>query len=76
MAGVGISHEHPGAGRGPRIALPSRKVGASAIAGALTIVVVFILNNAIPAAPKITGEVASALTTLLTLLVGYFVPEP
>ena len=25
---------------------------------------------------KITGEVASALTTILTFLVGYFVPEP
>lgn len=53
-------------------ALPNRKVGASAIAGALTILLVAILKLYIP----IDVEVASAITTLITFGVGYFVPEP
>jgi hypothetical protein len=56
---------------------PSRKVGASALAGSLSIVVVFIVNNyvLINGQTQISGEVASAITTILAFLVGYFVPE-
>jgi len=57
--------------------LPSRKVGAGALAGALSVVLVWIINTfVLTGAVKITGEVASAMTTILTFLVGYFVPEP
>jgi hypothetical protein len=55
--------------------IPTRKVGASALAGALSILVVWVLNTFILADHTlITGEVASALTTVLTFLVGYFFP--
>jgi len=38
---------------------------------------VWIINTfVLTGSMKITGEVASALTTILTFLVGYFVPEP
>lgn len=57
--------------------LPSRKVGAGALAGALSVVLVWVINTfVLTGSMKITGEVASALTTILTFLVGYFVPEP
>jgi hypothetical protein len=56
--------------------IPTRKVGASAFAGALTILLVWIVNNFIlTGQTQINGEVASALTTVLASLVGYFVPE-
>jgi hypothetical protein len=56
--------------------LPSRKVGAGALAGALSVVLVWALNNLVLTGPtKITGEVASAITTILTFAVGYFVRE-
>lgn len=61
-----------------RLDTPTRKVGASAIAGALTAILVFILNSFVfrdPNGVKITGEIASALTTVLTFLVGYIVPD-
>jgi hypothetical protein len=56
---------------------PSRKVGSSALAGAVSIVIVFVLNNyiLINGQPQISGEVASALTTILTFLTGYLVPN-
>ena len=62
---------------GGKLSLPSRKVGASALAGALSIVLVFVTNNyvLINGQPHISGEVASAITTILAFLVGYFVPE-
>jgi hypothetical protein len=60
-----------------RSLLPSRKVGGSALAGALSVVLVWIINTFVLTGPvKITGEVASAITTILTFLVGYFIPEP
>ena len=57
--------------------LPTRKVGASALAGALSVVLVWVLNTFVLTGPiKITGEVASAITTILAFAVGYFVPDP
>lgn len=56
--------------------VPSRKVSSSALAGAISITVVWAVNNfAMPTGTEIPGEVASALTTILSSLVGYLVPE-
>ena len=52
---------------------PSRKVGASALAGALSILLVWASGAA---GVIIPGEAASALTTVLSFAVGYFVAEP
>ena len=57
---------------------PTRKVGAGALAGALSIILVWALNSFAftdPNGMKITGEIASALTTIMTFVTGYFVPE-
>lgn len=57
--------------------VPTRKVGASALAGALSVILIWITNTfVLTGTTKVTGEVASAFTTILTFLVGYFVPEP
>ena len=56
--------------------IPTRKVSASALAGALSILAVWGINTFILADHTlIPGEVASALTTVLTFLAGYFFPE-
>jgi hypothetical protein len=56
--------------------VPTRKVGAGAFAGALSTILVWLINSFIlTGTTKITPEIASALTTVLTFLVGYFVPE-
>jgi len=73
----GASQGRPPLPGGKTSYLPSRKVGAGALAGALSVVLVWIINTfVLTGAVKITGEVASAMTTILTFLVGYFVPEP
>ena len=53
--------------------MPNRKVGASALAGALTAILVGIAGQL---GLVISGELAAAITTVLTFVVGYFVPEP
>ncbi|MGH8595154.1 MAG: hypothetical protein ACREXT_00695 [Gammaproteobacteria bacterium] len=53
--------------------VPSRKVSSSALAGAISITVVWAVNNFAGAA--IPGEIASALTTILSSVVAYVVPE-
>jgi hypothetical protein len=73
----GASQGRPPLAGGKTSYLPSRKVGAGALAGALSVVLVWIINTfVLTGSVKITGEVASAMTTILTFLVGYFVPEP
>ncbi len=73
----GASQGRPPLGGRKTSYLPSRKVGAGALAGALSVVLVWIINTfVLTGSAKITGEVASAMTTILTFLVGYFVPEP
>jgi hypothetical protein len=68
---------NPPPNEGKKSYLPSRKVGASALAGALSVLVVWIINVFVLTGPtKITGEVASAITTILTFIVGYIIPEP
>jgi H+/Cl- antiporter ClcA len=56
--------------------VPTRKVGAGAFAGAVSVVVVWCLNSFVLGSTKITPEIASAITTILTFVVGYFIPEP
>src|SRR5947209_16405343 len=55
---------------------PTRKVGASALAGALSVVLVWVLNSLVlPEKSQITAEVASAITTIISFIAGYFIPE-
>lgn len=55
--------------------VPYKKVSAGSLAGALSILVVWLLNSYVLQGDPITGEVASAMTTILTFLVAYMVPE-
>jgi hypothetical protein len=58
-----------------RFSLPTRKVGASGLAGALSIILVWSLNTYVMPDKQIPGEIASAITTVLTFLVGYLIPD-
>lgn len=63
----------PGASR----YVPTRKVGASTIAGAVSVILVWALNGfVLSERTRITPEIAAAITTLMTFAVGYFIPEP
>jgi hypothetical protein len=53
--------------------VPERKVGAGALAGAFTVLVVFLLREF--ADLQLSGEVASAITTMATFGVAYYVPN-
>ncbi len=54
---------------------PTQKVTFGAFAGALTTVLVWILNSfVLPANHQITPELASLLTIIVTFITGYFVP--
>jgi hypothetical protein len=53
--------------------VPTRKVGYSAVAGALTIILVWAVEEF--GDTKLPAEVASSITALLTAITGYFVPE-
>lgn len=53
---------------------PTNKVTAGALAGALSVILVYVLNTYV-LTPPLSGEVASALTVLLTFVTGYLVPE-
>lgn len=53
---------------------PKRKVGAGALAGAVTTLIILVLKYALPNV-AIDGVSAAAITTILTFIVSYFVPE-
>ena len=55
-------------------AVPTRKVGAGVLAGALSTLLLFILQTAMPDL-QLPSTVGAAVTTLLTFVVSYFVPE-
>jgi len=57
---------------------PTRKVTAGGLAGAIVIIIVFVLNTyVLPLDKPITGEIAAAITTVLSFVVSYFVrPSP
>jgi hypothetical protein len=56
------------------IQVPNRKVAAGGLAGALTVVVISLTRNAL--GYDMNAEEASAVTTIVSFLVSYFVPNP
>ena len=54
---------------------PNRKVGVGAAAGAITVILVWTLNTFALSQTPIPPETASAITTVITFIVSYFVPE-
>ncbi len=55
--------------------MPTRKVGAGGATGALTLIIVWVLNSfVLPPDRQITGEIAAAITTILSFAVSYLVP--
>lgn len=56
--------------------IPTRKVGAGALAGALSVILVWVANRVLPPEAQIPAEIASSFTTLLTFFVSYIVSEP
>lgn len=55
------------------IQTPNTKVTAGALAGALTVVLLFLIQTL--ADVEITAEVGSAVTVILTFFTSYLVPE-
>jgi len=53
--------------------MPTRKIGSAALAGGLSIILVWTIKQF--GHVEIPGEVASGITTVLSFVVGYFVPE-
>jgi len=55
--------------------MPTRKVMLGGLAGAVSIIIVFLLNTyAMPTDKPLPSEVASAITTILSFVVAYLVP--
>lgn len=54
-------------------ARPTNKVVATGLAGAITTIIVWILNTFVLPEPM-PAEVVAALTTIIAVLVAYFVP--
>ncbi|HEY3706885.1 MAG TPA: hypothetical protein VGL22_17615 [Terracidiphilus sp.] len=62
---------------GQSTGLPVRKVLAGGVSGAITTIVVFVLNNYVlepHGAKLITGDIGAAITTVLSFVVSYFIP--
>jgi lipopolysaccharide export LptBFGC system permease protein LptF len=54
--------------------IPSRKITAGGLGGAITTLIVWILNTFVLAQEQqISGEAAAAFTTIITFILGYFV---
>ncbi len=53
--------------------IPTRKVGSGALAGAVTAVIIAISKDAF--GYEFSGELASAVTVLVTFAVSYFVKD-
>lgn len=53
---------------------PSRKVGIGAVAGALSVLIVWGFEKGV--GTSVPAEVSSAFTTFLTFITSYFVNEP
>ncbi len=55
--------------------MPTRKVTAGSLGGAITTLLVWVLNTFVFSVEhQITGEIAAAFTTIISFIVGYFVP--
>lgn len=52
---------------------PDKKVSAGALAGAFSILIVWLMNAGFGV--DVPGEAASAITTILTFAVSYMVPN-
>ena len=52
--------------------MPSKKIGSAALAAAVSVILVWIASQA---GVDIPPEVASSVTTVLTVGTGYLVPE-
>ena len=56
-------------------AAPTRKVLVGGVAGAITTIVVYLLNTYyLPTGKPITGDIGAAITTLLSFALSYLVP--
>ena len=54
--------------------MPNRKIGSAALAGGLSIILVWAVKQW--GHVEIPPEVASGLTTVISFVTGYLVPEP
>lgn len=52
---------------------PAQKVIGGSIGGAVSTIVIYVLNEYVLSAP-LPAEIAAAVTTLVVALVGYYVP--
>lgn len=52
--------------------VPTNKVIAGGVAGALVTIIVFVLNNYIFKDNKITPEISSAITVVITAIASYY----
>jgi hypothetical protein len=57
-------------------AVPTTKVISGGVAGAISAIIVWVLNafKLLPGDMQIPGEIASALTTIITFIVSYLTP--
>jgi len=53
--------------------IPTTKVGAGALAGAVTAILIWVVGEA--ASLDVPGAVGAAITTVLTFVASYFVKE-
>jgi putative flippase GtrA len=53
--------------------VPVRKVAAGGLAGAVTTILVWVLNKYVLKSP-IEGDIGAAITTVLSFIVSYFIP--
>jgi Mg/Co/Ni transporter MgtE len=55
--------------------LPRRKIITGGIAGAVTVVIVFVLNAyVLPGDKPIPADIASAITTIITFAISFLTP--
>ena len=54
---------------------PRRKIITGGIAGAVTVVIVFVLNSyVLPTGKPIPAEISSAITTIITFAISFLTP--
>lgn len=55
--------------------MPTRKVTSTVFSGALATILIGVLNTYVVPGHPISGEMAAAITTVITFAVAYFVPD-
>jgi hypothetical protein len=53
---------------------PTQKVAAAGVAGAITTIIVFVINTYVVPDKPISAEIGAALTTVLSFMTSYFTP--